>query len=271
MKLKPSLYEELIRYAGNPGVLILIDCDALSTPSIQGGRCVYDSQKNQLTIYGNGLTPVEEADLIKFLKEIQDEGIEILDSEQEEMISEYEGYSDTYNPYKDAIELFSHKIPKKDLWALKMAFYMRIKNENGEDIKQYRWQIKERFGMRGLYISNLCNSGYYEGPFKSALLKLDTSKFKEYYELRVGFELAALFVHNGITSKTLPKIIAEKIELCSKNGVFKFKIHAMGRDNVDLVRKLISSPPDFGMDIVIRVISEADSHPVFIDVEIEIN
>jgi hypothetical protein len=274
MSPKPSLYDELCKYANRHGVTIIIDSDALSPAAIQHKAFVFDEDKNQLIIAGINLKPKDEDDIIKFLVENQNEGVDILDTEQEEIIDNYEGYSDTYNPYKDTIQLFFNVIPKRDYWALKMAYYMRIKNENGDDIKDYRRQIRERFGFRGLYISNLCNSGYYEGGFRSTYHRLDIAKFREYYELRVGLELAAIFVHNGMTEKSLTKLIKEKIALCAKNGLFKFRVHAMGGENVDLVKNLLSEYKELdlgmGMDVSINTISEAHNHPVFIDVEIEI-
>lgn len=268
---QPSLYEELYKYANKPNILIVIDSDVLNEPSGKGKRFLYNEEKNELIIDGNNLSESDEADIIKLLVESQDEGVDILDPSQADIITNYVGYSETYNPYLDTITLFKPIIPSKDFWALKMAYFMRIMNENGEDIKEYRRQIRERFGLRGLYISNLCNSSYFEGVFRNALMRLDNSKFKEYYELKVGFELAALFVHNGMTKKSIQAALQEKIDLCVKNGIFKFRVHAMGGENVDLVKNvLIYVNPEFGMDLKVKTISEAHNHPVYIDVEIEI-
>lgn len=273
-KLKPSLYDEINKYADYPGINIFIDSDELNPASVQGKKVIYDEEKKQLIINGRNLSEKDEADLIKFLQEQQEEGVNILNTEQEDTINEYQSYSDSFNPYRDAIEVFSMRIPKKDLWTLKMSFYMKIRNERDEDIKDYRRQIKERFGLRGLYISNLCNEGYFEGEFKTAALKRADHTFKEYYELRVGFELAALFVHNGMTSRSLSALLQEKLELCSKYGIFEFKVHAKGTYNVGLVKSLFNEDgplEDFGVDITSKITKEkTNGHPVFIEVVITI-
>jgi hypothetical protein len=268
---KQSLYDDLYSYASKPDVTIVIDSDALNAASGQGKRFVYDEEKNELIIDGKSLSQREETDFLKFLIGQQDEGTDILDSEQEDTLNNYEGYSETFNPYTDIINAFTNVIPMKDIYALKMAYFMKIVNEKDENIKEYKAAIRERFGLRGIYISNLCNAGYYEGQFRTSFFKLELSRFKAYYELRVGFELAALFVHNGMTKKSFIATLEEKILLCSKNEIFSFKVHTMGGENIDFVKEnLLDTEVDLGMDVDKKIIGESHNHPVYMDVEIVI-
>ena len=146
---------------------------------------------------------------------------------------------------------------------------MKIQRDEGHDIDSYKQQIRDRFGARGTYIANLCYAGYFEGVFKKNGFKLNSTDFAAYYELRVGLELSALFVHSGMTLGALKQAFQDKIILCAQNGINKFQIHGFGRTNVSLIKELFARNEDNDWELDIEKNIKMDS-PSAIEYDISI-
>ncbi|MEP7374786.1 MAG: hypothetical protein ABI675_15425 [Chitinophagaceae bacterium] len=247
---KNQAIDAIIRHAATRGVNILIDADDISEAFQLGKKFDFNAETKQLVIVTSQLDDEELNQLIPIIKTYFEKHTLILTSEQEEILQEYRAYSDI-NPFQESLDFFEGKIPPRDLDALKMSYFMRVKKDGGGEIDDIKQQIRGRFGPRGAYISNLCNAGFYEDMFKSKALKLSGDKFEDFYELRVGKELCALFVHSGLTINTLRDSFQEKVELCQLNGVSRFRVLGFGRRNIDLISDFLDQFQDFdwGTDI----------------------
>lgn len=224
----------IAKHAATRGVIVYLDGDNTSHAALSGQKYHFNARAKQLTIVVDKLTVHESEAVMEIVRTYLEKHSLVLDEEQEQILESYEGYSET-NPYTDLLKLFEGKIPGNDLNALKMSLFMKIEKENGHSIEEYKQQIRDRFGNRGAYIANLCNAGYYEGAFRTQCLKLSAEKFTDYYELRVGKELAALFVHSGLTMGPMRESFLEKIDLCLLNGISKYQVLGFGRKNVELI------------------------------------
>lgn len=246
---KAQIIEDIAKIAAKRGVSIILDGDDLSPYTPLTGKYHFNPDTKVLTIAVNKLNQNEEKELIEIIKDYFEKYDLILDAEQEEILANYKSYNDT-NPYTDLLSLYEGKIPPKDLYALKMSFFMKVQKENDINVDEYKQQIRARFGSRGAYIANLCNAGFFEREFKNAIHKLDPSKFSQYYELRVGLELAALFVHSGLTINSLKEAFKEKLTLCQQNDITKFRFLGFGGKNVQLMRDFFQecAETDFGVD-----------------------
>lgn len=251
-KRQPNSYvsQTIAKLAAKRGVYIFLDADDVSQASKEGEKFSYDEYEKLLTIVPYNLTPEEQSEILPIVKNFLEKHHLLLDSEQEAIVESYQGYNDN-NPYLELLDLYSGKIPHNDLNALKMAFFMKAYSEEGHSIEEYKQQIRDRFGARGAYIANLCKAGYYEDSFRAKCIKLSSTKFSDYYELKVGQELAALFVHSGLTIGTIRDAFSDKISGCLLNGFSSFRILGFGRRNVELINefKLQHDEYDWGTDI----------------------
>ena len=108
----------------------------------------------------------------------------------------------------------------------------------GSDINLFKQQIRERFGERGAYISNLCNSGYFENDFIE-YYESNSGNFDRFYDLAVGREVIAIFVHAGMTYSTLRNIFENKLIQSRRFQLESFKIHGFGSWNVELINSVV--------------------------------
>lgn len=238
---------------------VTLHLDGDSSVTLPRGRKKYsfNSTDKILTVYVNNLSEKDSTDIVPIINSYFEKYGLALDTEQEQIVEAYEGYNNT-NHYKEALDLFKNKITEEDYYALQMSFFMKIEKANGEDIELYKLQIKERYGKRGAYIANLCYAGFYEDEFRKKVLKLSKDQFDAYYELRVGKELAALFVHSGLTPRSLLTLFTEKVNLCLLYKVKSFRILGMGQINVGLIEWLLKEIEDidFGINITNKTIIE---------------
>ncbi|MCX6318291.1 MAG: hypothetical protein NTW29_13445 [Bacteroidetes bacterium] len=259
----PSLKPIVTKVFGR-GVTFNIDADSESPFPY-----TWEASDKILTVFPENLNDEEKAGLVIIIKEYHNRNLLLLPYKQEQVIEEYIEYSEA-NPNKDTIEFFTSSIPANDLDALKMSLFMRDEKNKGNDISALKKEIRETFGPRGAYIANLCTAGYFERSFKAAKNKLSIERFKEYYELRVGKEAAAIFVHGGMTILALRDLVKEKIDICQLNGIFKFSIHGFGRANVELIKEYIEnySVDDLDPEIKKEIVYESPLPNVGLEYEI---
>lgn len=266
---KNKVIDEISRHAARRGVFILLDGDNISQAAKEGKKYHFEPEGKTLTIVLGNLTS-DEADVVsKITIEYFDKHGLILDAEQEAALEDYQGY-DSFNPFTEILNLFEGKIPRYDLNALKMSLYMRVQSEKGINVDEIKRQIKDRFGNRGAYIANLCKAGYYEDSFRTQCFRLSGEKFTEYYELKVGKELAALFVHTGLTFNSLRIAFTEKVNGCWQNGIGKFRILGFGRKNVELIKELKNRADEIDIQIEIEWHLKMESPPPHAGLEYDI-
>jgi hypothetical protein len=268
---KSSIFiEKISRYAATRGVVIHLDGDDNSYAASLGEIFYFEPDGKILTIVLSQLTQEEEVVVRDIVLKYWDKHGLFLSAEQEKILENYQGYT-AYNPYTDILDLFTGKIPKQDLYALKMSLFMKVQSEAGENVDKIKRQIKDRFGIRGAYIANLCTAGYYEDIFRSQCFKLQSDKFTEYYELRVGGELAALFVHIGLTLRSMEVAFAEKVNGCQLNDILKFRVLGFGRRNFDLIDNFKQTYEDHDWGTDIRWDLRMESSGPHIGIEYDIN
>lgn len=260
--------EAIQKIAYKRGVTIYLDSDNIDNDP---NPFTYDEDNKILKIFPENLCEEDRGELIPIIRSYFDTHGLLLSYEQELVGERYDEYEES-SPYKDTIEFFAGKIPPSDLDALKMSYYMRTEKENGANIDGHKREIKDRFGVRGAYIANLCNAGYYEGIFTTMCNKLSSERFAQYYELKVGRELAALFVHTGMSMKAMRDSFQEKVASCQKEGVSKFRILGFGKKNVELIREffLQHDEYDWGIDIQKDLRYEAPSPHSALEYDIEL-
>lgn len=270
---KPSasaiFIDTISKIAAKRGVLIHLDGDDTSEAAKNNSKHSFNPNDKTLTIVLSKLNLEEQEAVKKIVLNFWDKHGLFLSEEQEEILENYQGYTE-YNPYTELLDLYTGKIPREDLYALKMSLFMKVESEEGKNVDKIKRQIKDRFGNRGAYIANLCKAGYYEDSFRTQCFKLSSDKFTEYYELRVGRELAALFVHAGLTLKSMEDAFNEKIIGCQSHNIPKFRVLGFGRRNYDLIEEFKAAYQDHVWPADIRWYKKIESPIPHIAIEYDI-
>ena len=196
--------DQIAKHAYKRGVFFHLEADQDSPTAY-----TYEPSNKVLTVFTRSLSPEELEELFPIFSHYLEKYDMLVTTRQKQIFAEYEEFDES-NPYQGTLEFFKGKIPERDLEALEMAFFMRAEKGTGSNIDQIKQDIRERFGNRGTYIANLCNAGFYDAFFQSMYNKFSREKFDEYYELKVGEELAALFVHTGLNLRAMLDSFQEK-------------------------------------------------------------
>ncbi len=157
---------------------------------------------------------------------------------QEKDFQSYKDYKKK-NKDKDLLSFFENKIPEQDLIALKVSLFMVSEKEKGKEIHKYKKAIRERFGERGMTIANLCNAGYFESEFKLKYEEKGKDEFEKYYEICVGRNARAVFVHSGMNYRILYSALLVMLRKCGELGRKEFRIHAFGNQNTNLTKEVL--------------------------------
>jgi len=248
MPLKQSTADTIIELCNKKGVSIFLDGSEESDTAKIGTPYSYGAKDKILTIFLVNLKPTTTEQLMPFLRERWEELGVLLKASQKETLESYITYKENHTD-KDIIDFFTDKIPSTDLDALKMSLFLRSEKGMNHDISSFKQQIRERFGERGAYISNLCNSGYFENDFMN-FYKSFPVEFDRFYELAVGRELKAIFVHAGMTHATLRNIFEDKLIKTRRYKLESFKMHGFGGWNVDLIKAVLEEYKNDNDDIL---------------------
>lgn len=263
MPEKKSTAETIIELCNKKGVSIFLDGSAESDTAKIGTPYSYFAKDKILTIFLVNVKPTTIEQLVPFLREKWGELGVLLKASQRETLESYISYKENHTD-KDIIDFFIDKIPSTDLDALKMSLFLRSEKVMNHDISLFKQQIRERFGERGAYISNLCYSGYFETDFMS-FYKSYPEEFDKFYELAVGRELKAIFVHAGMTHATLRNIFEDKLIKSRRYQLTSFKIHGFGGWNVDLIKAVLeeckNDTDGIGKEFQIKIIEEETLPP----------
>ncbi len=245
MPQKQSTADIIIEYCNKQGVSIFLDGSPDSDTAKIGTPYSYFQQDKILTIFLVNLKPTTRDTIIPFLRDKWDELGVLLKSSQKGTLESYIEYKES-NTDNDIIEFFTDKIPSTDLDALKMSLFLRSENSMKRDIAPFKQQIRERFGERGAYISNLCTSNYFENDFREHYLS-NPEEFDRFYNLSIGRELIATFVHSGMTESTFRNIFEDKLIKTARFNLPSFRIHGFGRYNVDLIKTVLQDYESIGI------------------------
>ncbi|MEN8253442.1 MAG: hypothetical protein ABFQ62_03660 [Patescibacteria group bacterium] len=138
-------------------------------------------------------------------------------------------------------------LPASDIavWISALILRDESRANNWEEVRKLKKQIVSLAGKRGSNIANLCNEGYLEThiiPLHGYLVGESKNKkeFLDLYELIVTEHVFAVFAHQHVPKKDLVEEISDKIALVKQYGWDRVHIHAIGRDNVRLVKESIA-------------------------------
>lgn len=195
----------------------------------------FDIKAKKININIPSLTSEQYDTLQKFIREYYKVENGIILTEQSNRLftsindfRESRYYLDTMNKYKDVI-------PKDDWNALGTSLYIKKAFELEKNVFDLKNQIRHRFGSRGSFIANLCTSGYFHNEFPELLKRLGKNDFSEFYETVISNQLLALFIHKGLTKKTIISTIIEKSTIGLNHGIDKLRIYGIGDSNLNVM------------------------------------
>jgi hypothetical protein len=147
----------------------------------------------------------------------------------------------------EIISFFEDKIPSDDMKVLKSALYLRKISSPGASIDKYIQEIRYKYGQHGANIVHLCDTGYFESHIKPMYEELSSRPnfqhqlFVDNYNLIIDNVPIAVFVKRADTVETLIDQVLEKVTFNRGYGLRELHIHAIGYDNVEKVKKLLSN------------------------------
>jgi len=167
---------------------------------------------------------------------------------------------ETISSYKseasdDIVEFFHGKLSEEDYLILRISKYIKSLYNSGKkdegDVR--RSDLQRRYGKRGLNICNLFSEGYFKESFKPLYeLLVETGDpdymrdFEEVMSIYIDNPLIIFFVNSNKnyirTSESFKDLLDHNITY----GIYRINIHAINKDNVKKVKKLIE---DFKEDI----------------------
>lgn len=237
MPPKTSTADRIIQYLNKKGVSIFLDGSDESDSAKVGTPFTYYDKDKILTIFLVNLKDSTKDKILPILKEKWSEVGVLMKKSSERTLESYITYVENRSNI-EVIEFFKDKIPAADFDVLKMSLFILTQPEISQDVNLFKQQIRERFGERGTYISNLCSSGYFENDFMPYYESHPTD-FERYYELSVARELKAIFVHAGMTRSTLADIFEKRLIVARRFQVESFKMHGFGSWNVELIKTVL--------------------------------
>lgn len=251
---KPTPIEIMLSLAKKPGVSIFIDGDPNSENALIGTPYTWYNKDRILTIILANLKGKDQDKLLPIIKGVFEETGLLLKDTQEEVLETYSAYLEK-NPYQEILDFFKGKIPHDDLSALKMSLFMRSEKDSGANISNYKNDIRDRFGARGIYIANLCNAGYFENEFIPLYKNNTPVQFFRKYEIFVGEKARALFVHSGMTAGIIEDYFDSMVGKVLKYRLSDFRIHGFGNQNVHIIQNFLNnriSKEDENFEIVLK-------------------
>ena len=168
---------------------------------------------------------------------------------QDSSKSQLEDIKDTESDLeiKELLAFFKDKIHSEDFAALRSAIYIKNKfDAHAPEVRVLRSELRDKFGLRGIKISNLWSENYFKNLIMPLYRELSThsgfsnDEFKEMFNLIVQEEAFAIFVPSTMTSDQLNSIVHKKILKNMRYGVYSITIHGIGKDCVETIQDTMS-------------------------------
>lgn len=197
-----------------------------------------------------------------------EEGKLLLEEDSSKLIEEVKAI-ESKGDNKSILKFFEGKIPASDQEILRASFIIKEIYEMHSPVSNLRDDILQRYGKRGINISNLCTAGYFSTLIKplyeemSRLPNFSIDKFRERYNVIVEQYTFAVFVSNRMLPAETKQKILEKIELNKKYGIRQLNIHGIGKSNVIKIQEVL-----YEIRTNINWPAEIDSGNSFINVKI---
>lgn len=209
-------------------------------------------------------------ELKKLIKASLEEKYLIIDESAQKRIEDFSSVNSTII-FQSTYDFFKGKIPSSDLEILRASLYVKTVYERGESVNDLKWQIMQKYGVRGKNIVNLCTAGYFDSiikPLYGEMLKragFTPEDFTSTYNKIIEHYTFAVFVSSRMTKDELKKEITSKIEDNKKYGVKSMNIHGLGEENVKKIVEVLSELKD-----LIKETPEINSRIDYIIVKISI-
>jgi hypothetical protein len=231
--------ETIKKYSETKGVTILLEWDedsyAVKTDSLYN----YEPKDKILSINFHALASLNKPFLLELIRKVHEDGGLLWKKTKEEPLRRYIEFTKSGSD-AEILEFFSSIISYNDLIALKLSLFIRSEARAGRSVQQYKEDIRFRFGERGNVIANLCNANYFEKEFMPLYMQMLHLDFVDYFEKVVGEEIRALFVHSGMSIKDISDEVEKMVSKAIKYRMDDFKIHGIGKSNIENLKKYIS-------------------------------
>ena len=186
--------------------------------------------QNEEIIDWSKLSDKQKQAFIESIPEALKSKTEILDAEY---VDRVEDYKNKQTIDLKIIEYFNDKIPTEDLYALKASVYIKKVSDEGGNIRSLKQDLRNRYGQRGINISNLYSAGYFESWIKPMYENSpDQEVFMKTYSLVVEQSPFAIFVHADMPVVEIKRQVQEKINESRQYGIKICNVHGIGEDNV---------------------------------------
>lgn len=147
----------------------------------------------------------------------------------------------------DDLNFFREILPHADLMALRISIFIKHKKfDEHEDIRQYRTDLKYKYGERGLNISNLYSQDYFDDlkhlytSYKTKYSEKEAKeKFLDFFDTVVVDLPSMVFINRWKKRKKFKKEILTKAKNLSKYGLKYLRVHAVSKDNIEKAEKIV--------------------------------
>ncbi len=209
----------------------------------------YNPEKKRLSLNLKKFDPIEKEKVKKALTEaVREDNKILLEQNSEKVIEDFRSKEDSEDS-QSLLRYFRDKIPPDDYVALRASLYIRKLFQEGtrqEVIYELKGDIIKEHGKRGLNICNLCSSGYFESWIKPLYDEMQKhpdfaeETFLKSYDLLINEMAFAVFVKEQTPPAEVRLFIENKIKRNLRYGIKFVNIHAIGKENVKKIRRVIS-------------------------------
>ncbi|MBI4932208.1 MAG: hypothetical protein HY841_15725 [Bacteroidetes bacterium] len=231
--------ERIKELAYKKGVVIFLDVDGTSQEAQQDSTYSYDEKRGILKIVVPDLEIRDKSLLLEIIRKVKEDGGLGFKDSKKEILNSYIEYVSN-NSDKNILQFYSDILTKDDYGALKMSLYLRYEAKKGNNIFIYKKDIRNKFGTRGVNISNLCSAGYFETEFRELYNTEEEKEFRRYYEIAVGMGARALFVNSHMNVPAIEQSFEVMLDKALRYHMKEFRIHGKGKINVINIKKFVS-------------------------------
>lgn len=204
--------------------------NVINIPTDQNGKVSPEALEALRSI----IIPAFEEDEVLFLKE-----------ESTQLLQGYRNF--THDPnISNLLDFFKGKINETDLRLLETGLYEKhlIETDDVSKAQQIKKDVMSVHGVRGKNILNLASGGYFETHIKPLYEALaqesNEGQFKQEYEKIISDLPFTIFVHSGLGSESVLKLLDDKVKQNIQYGVKEETIIINGfGQNADLIEGLI--------------------------------
>lgn len=224
---------------------------------------INNNDKQEITLPPKKLRKIVKDAVLK-------EGYILLEKGAQKRIQDFSSVSTT-TIFQSTLDFFRGKIPTNDLEILRASLYVKSVYERGESVSELKWQIMQKYGVRGKNIVNLCTAGYFDSVIKplytgmSKRSNFTPELFISTYNKIIDHYTFAVFVSNRMGKEELKQEIVTKTKDNKKYGVKSINIHGLGEDNV---KKIVDVLSDADIKSFFTQAPEIDSRTDYIIVKI---